>query len=456
MPPKAKYGLRNFAAGMNAMGWTKITLWKRVLVALVLGGVLGLGLRYGMGIEAGSALADAWLQPFGAAFVDLIKMLVVPLIIVTLISGVTAMGDPSRIGSLGLRTIVLYLGTTAFAVTLGLIIGTIFQPGNGVDFSTADTGALEDVSSRVEAGTAAVQASFLDKLFEVIPSNIFIAMTDGATGNVLQIIFFSLLFGAACLVAGEKAKPVTNVIDSAAEVMLKLTVMIMELAPIGVFFLMAWVMATRGLTVLDNLAILTIALYLACFLHIIFVYCFGIIKGMLRLPFMRFLDGIRDAQVVAFSTASSAGTLPVTITNVNENLGVNKSVASSVLPVGATINMDGTAIYLGLVALFAAQAIGIEMTLAKYVMVAFAATATSIGAAAIPSAGLLLAYAVLGVIGVSEEQALLIIAFIFPFDRLLDMMRTVTNVTGDAAVASAVAKWEGELDEEVFRHKATI
>lgn len=438
------------------MGWTKITLWKRVLVALVLGGVIGLGLRYGIGVEAGSALANQWLQPFGNAFVDLIKMLVVPLIIVTLISGVTAMGDPARIGSLGVRTIGLYMLTTAFAVVIGLIMGTIFQPGAGVDFSTASTDALQDVGARVEAGTAAVEATFLEKLFEVIPSNVFIAMTDGATGNVLQIIFFSLLFGAACLVAGEKAKPVVAVIESAAEVMLKLTVMIMELAPIGVFFLMAWVMATRGLTVLDNLALLTIALYLACILHILLVHCFGIIKGTLRLPVMRFLDGIRDAQVVAFSTASSAGTLPVTITNVSENLGVKKAVASSVLPVGATINMDGTAIYLGIVALFAAQAIGFDLSLTQYVMVAFAATATSIGAAAIPSAGLLLAYAVLSVIGVSEEQALLIIAFIFPFDRLLDMMRTVTNVTGDAAVASAVAKWEGELDEEVFRHKATI
>ena len=202
------------------MGWTKITLWKRVLVALVLGGVVGLGLRYGMGIEAGSAFAVEWLQPFGNAFVDLIKMLVVPLIIVTLISGVTAMGDPSRIGSLGARTIFLYMATTAFAVVIGLIMGTIFQPGAGVDFSTASTEALESVGARVEAGSAAANAGFLEKLFEVIPSNVFIAMTDGATGNVLQIIFFSLLFGAACLVAGEKAKPVVAVIESAAEVML--------------------------------------------------------------------------------------------------------------------------------------------------------------------------------------------------------------------------------------------
>lgn len=444
--------------------WSQLTLWKRVMIGLALGLLVGLAARYGMGSEvvdgetvwASAAFGETWFQPFGGAFVNLIKMLVVPLIVVTLISGVTSMGDPSKLGGLGAKTIGLYLVTTAFAVTIGLTLGTLIQPGAGVDFSTASTDAISDVSGRVEAGTAAANASFLDKLFAVIPDNIFIAMTDGATGNVLQIIFFSLLFGAAALVAGEKAQPLIKVIDSAAEVMLKLTVMIMELAPFGVFFLMAWVMSTRGLSVLDNLALLTVALYLACFIHMIFVHGLGIVKGLLRLPLIHFFRGIRDAQVVAFSTSSSAGTLPVTIKNVTENLGVKKSVASSVLPVGATINMDGTAIYLGLVALFAAQAIGIDLSLADYFAVAAGATAASIGAAAIPSAGLLLAYAVLGVIGVSEEQALLIIAFIFPFDRLLDMMRTVTNVTGDAAVASAVAKWEGELDEEVFRTESTI
>ncbi|MEO0882060.1 MAG: dicarboxylate/amino acid:cation symporter [Pseudomonadota bacterium] len=439
------------------MGWTKITLWKRVMVGLLLGLALGLALRTSMGADAASAFAGEWLEPFGTAFVDLIKMLVVPLIIVTLVSGVTAMGDPAKLGSLGARTIGLYLVTTAFAVTLGLLMGTLFQPGVGVDFAVASETDLSNVQGRIETGSGAANASAVEKIFAIIPDNIFIAMTDGATGNVLQIIFFSLLFGAACLVAGDAAKPLTRVIDAAAEVMLKLTVMIMELAPIGVFFLMSWVMATRGLSVLDNLARLAMALYLACFLHMILVHGLGIVRGVLRLPMIQFFRGIRDAQVVAFSTASSAGTLPVTITNVSENLGVKKSVASSVLPVGATINMDGTAIYLGLVALFAAQAIpGIEMGLTDYVAVAFAATAASIGAAAIPSAGLLLAYAVLSVIGVSEYQALQIIAFIFPFDRLLDMMRTVTNVTGDAAVASAVASWEDELDRETFKAEPAI
>ncbi|MEM8920418.1 MAG: dicarboxylate/amino acid:cation symporter [Pseudomonadota bacterium] len=434
-------------------GWFQITLWKRVMLGLVLGLLLGLGLRYGFGADAATSFANTWLKPFGDAFVRLIKMLVVPLIFTTLVSGVTAMGDPARLGGLGGRAIGMYMLTTWVAVCLGLAMGTVFQPGVGVDFGTASAGAQADVASRLEGGASAASASIADRLLVIIPTNPVEALADQ---SVLAIIFFAILFGVGCLMAGDKGRPVASAIESGAEVMMKMTIMVMELAPFGVFFLMSWVMATKGLGILDNLGLLTVALYLACFLHIILVYGLGIIKGVLGLPLVRFFRGITDAQAVAFSTASSAGTLPVTISNVSTNLGVRKSVAASVLPVGATINMDGTAIYLGIVALFAAQAIGIEMNSGMYIGVALAATLTSIGAAAIPSAGLLLAAAVLSTIGVSEEQSLLIIAFIFPFDRLLDMMRTMTNVTGDAAVATAVAKWEGELDEDVFRAKTVL
>lgn len=444
-------------------GWSKITLWKRVMLGLFLGLLAGLAIRYGMGAEtvdggrvwASADFANTWLKPFGDGFVRLIKMLVVPLIFTTLVSGVMAMGDPGRIGGLGARTIAMYLGTTFFAVSFGLLMGTLFQPGAGVDLSSATPDSQAAVLERLEKAAAA-DTGIAGKILEVIPENIMIAMSDGATGNVLQIIFFALLFGVACLLAGEKAQPVGRVIESAAEAMLKMTIMVMELAPFGVFFLMSWVMATQGLGILLSLGKLTLALYLACFLHMFIVQGGLIVKGMLRLPAVRFFGGVRDAQSVAFSTASSAGTLPVTIANVTENLGVRKSVAASVLPVGATINMDGTAIYLGIVALFGAQAAGIAVTPGMYVAIAAAATLTSIGAAAIPSAGLLLAAAVLSQVGLSDAQSVVVIAFIFPFDRLLDMMRTVVNVTGDAAVASAVAKWEGELDETVFRAKPTI
>ena len=421
------------------------------MLGLVLGLAVGLALYYGLGKEVSASIGDTWFKPFGDAFVRLIKMLVVPLIFTTLVAGVTAMGDPSKLGSLGGKAIALYMATTFIAVTIGLIMGTIFQPGSGVEI-LADESSQSAVSSKLQAASSA-DAGFADKLLSIIPTNPAEAL---AQQDVLGIIFFAIIFGVGCLMAGDSATPIKSAIESAADVMMKVTVLVMELAPFGVFFLMAWVMSTKGIEILFSLGLLTIALYLACALHIFLVYGLGIVKGLLGLPMVRFFGGIRDAQAVAFSTASSAGTLPVTIANVSENLGVKKSVAASVLPVGATINMDGTAIYLGIVALFAAQALGIEMTFAMYLSVALGATLTSIGAAAIPSAGLLLASAVLVTIGVTEEQSLLIIAMIFPFDRLLDMMRTMTNVTGDAAVASVVAKWEGELDEAVFRKEPTI
>ena len=232
---------------------------------------------------------------------------------------------------------------------------------------------------------------------------------------------------------------------------MRITMAVMELAPFGVMALMAWLMATRGFSVVANMGKLALALYLCCFLQIIIVYAGIIVKLVLRLPLMPFIRGVADAQSVAFSTSSSSATLPATISCAEKNLGVDKSIAGSVLPLGATINMDGTAIYLGLIALFAAQATGMELSLQDYFNVALTATLVSIGAAGIPSAGLLLAATVLSVINVSEADALLVIAFIFPFDRLLDMMRTVTNVTGDLAVACTVAKWDGMLDENVFR-----
>ena len=298
--------------------------------------------------------------------------------------------------------------------------------------------------------SAAESGSFVDRLLKIIPTNPAKALSDG---DVLPTIFFAIMVGIGILLCGSVADPVKNFFESAAEVVMRITMMVMELAPLGVLALMAWVMTTQGIEVLINLGWLTFALYLACFLQIVFIYGGLIIGLILRLPLISFFRGVGDAQGVAFSTASSSATLPMTINCAEKNLGVKKSVASSVLPLGATINMDGTAIYLGLIALFAAQASGMDLTWTQYLMVALTATLVSIGAAGIPSAGLLLAATVLDVIGVSNAEAVLVIAFIFPFDRLLDMMRTVTNVTGDVAVACTVAKWEGALDTDVFRGK---
>ena len=387
-----------------------------------------------------------WFKPFGDLFVRLIRMLIIPLILTTLVSGVTAMGDPKRLGSLGFKTIVLYLATTFFAVALGLIIGTILRPGAGIDISQAGASSVSSVQGKIE--TAQNAGSTIDRLLAIVPTNPVQAL---ATNDVLATIFFAVVIGIGILVAGEKGKLVGQFFDAAAEVVMRVTVLIMELAPYGVLALMAWVMATSGIEVLVNLLWLTVALYLACGLQILLVYGGIIITGVLRLPLIRFFRGVADAQGVAFSTSSSSATLPMTISCAEKNLGVEKSVAGSVLPLGATINMDGTAIYLGLIALFASQALGNAMTPSQYLMVALMATLVSIGAAGIPSAGLLLAASVLDVVGVQESQAILVIALIFPFDRLLDMMRTVTNVTGDLAVACTVANWEGVLDKDIFR-----
>lgn len=424
--------------------WFKIDLWKRVIGALFVGVGAGLALRYGMGPETSGEFAIKWIGWLGELFLRMIKMLIVPLVFLTLVSGVVAMGDPKRLGTLGGRAIGMYFGTTAIAVTLGLIVGTIMQPGASLTPEMFD--AVDATAIKSKAAAADAAGGIVERLLQIVPTNPFEAL---ATGNILQVIFFSILFGVGILLAGDAGKPVGRFFDGAAEAIMKVTVIVMETAPFGVFALMAVVMADKGLGILQSLGLLTLALYLSCIIHIIITYG-GIIKLMLRLPLKPFFRGVTDAQAVAYSTSSSGATLPVTITCVNENLGIDKSVASSVLPLGATINMDGTAIYIGLVALFGAQALDLEVSMGQYALVAVMATLVSIGAAGIPSAGLLLSAAALTQVGVPEEKAILIIGFIYPFDRLLDMMRTVTNVTGDAAVATAVGKWEGVMDEEVY------
>lgn len=459
------------------------------MLGLVLGLIVGLIAHYGMDQETGSAFVTTWIYPIGQAFVALIKMLILPLILTTLTAGVIAMGDPKRLGSLGGRALALYFGTTAIAVTLGLIVGSIVQPGAFLDASIFQGAAESDVggvTSRLErADTISFAERFIGfdpigdvsgflstpirggillifllacswfatrgkgALRVIVPALFVLAIAVSGV-NILAVIVLAILIGLVLLISGQAESGFAKLLDGASDSVMKVTEWVMETAPFGVFALMAWVMATKGLGVLASLGMLAFALYLTCILHILITYG-GIIRGLLGLPLMPFYRGIADAQAVAYSTASSSATLPVTITCADENLGIRKPVAASVLPLGATINMDGTAIYLGLVALFAAQALGLPVTPMMYVLVAVTAVVSSVGAAGIPSAGLLLAAVVLEQVGVSAEQAVLVIAFIFPFDRLLDMMRTLTNVTGDTAVATAVAKWEGELDEEVFR-----
>jgi Na+/H+-dicarboxylate symporter len=421
--------------------WFKIKLWQRVLAALALGVVFGLTASGVLGQDAATQWIDTWIRPVGQMFINLIRMLIVPLIFTTLVAGIIAMGKPSKLGSLGVKTIILYLATTFFANVIGLAFGTLFRPGAGVDLA-----GVEAVPVNTDP------PSITERLLEIIPTNPVAALADG---DVLAIIFFSIFLGVAILSTGAAGKPMGELFNSASEVVLKITHYVMEVAPFGVFALVSYTAASQGLEALQAILTLIVAVYLGLIAHAVITY--GIlIRFVLNLPLVRFFRGMTDPIAVAYSTASSSATLPVTIAAASDNLGVKKSVAGSVLPLGATINMDGTALYLGILALFTAQAFGYELTFINYVMIAFTAAIVSIGAAGIPSASLFLLAIVLETFGVTPEHTAIIVGFILPVDRIMDMARTAVNVTGDAAVATAVAKWEGELDEERFRDPAVI
>jgi len=411
--------------------WTAITLWKRILGAFLLAVALGASLK-----AAGLGGAAESFEPVGTLFINAIKMLMVPIIFVTIVGGVTSLHDTSRLGRLGLKTIFFYLLTTSIAVTLGLVMAGLIEPGAGITLPEPDPDAAPEEAA----------LSIRELLVNLIPSN---PVQSMAEGNVLQIIVFALFFGISINLAGRHGKPVKEFFDSATEVMFKLVHIIMEMAPFGIFALILWVIGELAVAELFKLALIVVTLYSACILQIIFVYG-GFITVLGRLSPVRFFRGIVDAQAVAYSTSTSAGTLPVTISNVEDNLGVSKNISSFVLPLGATMNMDGTAIYMGVAALFTAQAIGVDLTTAQYVAIILTGTLASIGAASIPSAGLIIMPVVLSSAGLPLGA----IALFFPIDRIMDMMRTLTNVTGDSMIATLIAKSEGELDEHVFNAKA--
>lgn len=405
--------------------WFAIALWKRILLALVLGVIAGM-------IWGPGAASISWL---GDLFVRLIRMVVVPLVFVTLVSGVVAMGDPAKLGSLGAKTLAIYMVTTLAAIVIGLILAAALQPGVGVDLSAAAPTAVQE----------AIPLS--ERLLSIVPSNPIAALAEG---NILAIIFFALLVGVSLLTIGEKGKPVAELMDSSSEMMLRITHWVMEVAPFGVFALIAAVAGTQGVAALLDVLTLALAVVLACVLHVVVVHGVGIIKLSLGLSPINFFKGARDAMLVAFSTSSSSATLPVSMSVAEDNLGIKPVVASTVLPLGATINMDGTALYVGIVSVFAAQAFGIDLSLTDYAIIAGSTTLVSIGTAAVPGASLFLMAAVMGAIGISPEQIAIVIGFILPFDRPLDMLRTVVNICGDLSVATAVANWEGEFDREIF------
>lgn len=412
------------------LAFFRFKLWARVLVALALGVATGLMWKEGA----------AALEPVGEIFFNLIKMLIVPLILTTLVAGVASMGHPETMGRLGLKAFGLYLVTTAFAIMIGLGFGVLFEPGAGL--------SIAGVEPRITGGEEA--KSLVDRLVDLIPTNPVEAL---ASADVLQIILFALFVGVGIVVAGESGRPLKDFFNSASEVMLQITRFVMEVAPFGVFALIAGVAGEYGIEVLESLARLIIVVYAACLTHIVIVY-WGLIRFAANLPVIRFIRGVVDAQAVAYSTASSSGTLPVTITVARDNLGVDKSTSGFVLPLGATINMDGTALYLGILAVFAAQIFGVDLSIADYGAIVLTATLASIGSAGIPSASLVLMGIVLSSVGFSAEQIGIVLGLIFGVDRVMDMMRTLTNITGDSTISVLVSKSEGALDEVTYRTPA--
>ncbi|MXO86394.1 cation:dicarboxylase symporter family transporter [Altererythrobacter aurantiacus] len=398
--------------------WFAIPLWQRVIAALLLGGLLG----WLWGPEAES------IKIIGDIFIAFIKMLVVPLIFFSLVSGVAAIGDLRKLGSVGWRALLLFIVSGQIAVWLGLFLGTVIEPGLGVDTSAIEMG--ETPSPDVK--------TFQEMILEIVPASPVQVMADV---NVLPLIVFSLLLGIGILMAKEEGAPVQRIFDSGSVVMQKVTMVVMELTPFGVFALMAWVVGTLGLDAVAALAKLVGLNYLGCLL-IIFVMYSAMIKFLARLPVRDFFRGIVDAMAVSYSTASSNATLPVTLRCAERNLGISNSVASFVIALGATINMNGTAMYLGLATLFGAQIFGVDLSWGQYFLISILGTLGAIGAAGIPGAGLIMMALVFGAVGVPLET----IAFVAGVDRIMDMMRTTTNVSGDAAVATVVASMTNEID----------
>jgi len=401
----------------------RIALWQQILAGLLLGAVVG------------ALLGDraTLLKPLGDIFISAIKMLIVPLVFSTLVVGITGMGDPQKMGRIGLRTVALYLFTTAFAIAIGLLASTIFQPGAGLDLA---------YDSSVEAKES---PSLVEILVGLVPQNPIDAL---AQGDILQIIVFAIGLGISLLLIGARGAPMTRVFESFAEAMYKLTEIVMAFAPIGVFGLIANMAGQYGLEILLPLAKVIGVAYLACVVHVLVVYT-GLIALVGRLNPVRYFRGSIDALVVAYSSASSSGTLPVSLRCAQDNLGVSRGVSGFVLPVGATINMDGTALYQGVVALFVAQFVGIDLSWADYGMIILTGTLASIGTAGVPGAGLVMLSIVLTQVGLPLEA----VGLVAGIDRILDMARTSVNVAGDLMVTVLVGKSEGELDENVYNRR---
>lgn len=407
----------------------KLQLTTKIFIGLALGILLGIIL------QPNPDIAVKFVKPFGTLFLNLIKLVIVPLVFSSLVVGTCGMDDVRKLGRIGGKTVAYYMLTTAFAVTIGLILANLSNVGGGFSIP---------VDAKVEVAEA---PNVIETLLNIIPSNPLKALVDG---NMLQIIAFALIIGAGIIGIGEKGKVLFNFFDSMADVMYKIIAVIMEFAPIGVFALITPVVAQNGPGVLLPLLKLIVVVYAGCAIHAMFTYS-ATVSLFAKVSPVKFFKGIAPAMVFAFTTASSSATLPISMKRSEENLGVPKSVTSFVLPLGATINMDGTAIYQGVCAFFIAQVYGINLPISAQLTIILTATLASIGTAGVPGAGMIMLGMVLQSVGLPIEG----IALIAGVDRILDMMRTMINITGDAACATIIAATEGELNRSVYEKPAS-
>jgi Na+/H+-dicarboxylate symporter len=405
--------------------WFAIPLWQRVVGALILGVVFALVWPAGA----------PYVQFIGDLFVRAIRMLVAPIVLVTIAAGITSLADPKKLGSLGARTIGLFAATTAIAVSVGMLVATVIRPGAGAPLGTAAPHAL------------GAPVTPYDQLIGIIPLNIVDAL---AKGDMLALIFVAILFGVGTVLTGEAGKPFANFLQATSAVLLKVVTIVMEVTPFGVFALIANAVAANGAAVFIHVGWLALAVVVGSLIQMLVVHSL-LLRFVAKLPILPFFRGIVDALVVAFSTASSGATLPVAMRVSEDNLGISRPVYSTVLPLGASIGKDGTAMYVGLLSLFALQAFGTPLTPSVYLLVLLTGSLAAFGTAPVPSASLFMLAAVLSAVGVPPEQTALLVGFVLPFDRLLDMTRTVPSACANLAVATIVARWEGELDEAVYR-----
>ncbi len=420
-----------------------IPLHIKILIGLLLGLLWGI-ISVSAGVDA--AFTTHFIQPLGAIFIALLKMIAMPLVLASLIVGVASMNDVKKLSRIGGRTIAIYLCTTALAITVGLLLVNLIKPGNQLPAATRENLMnlyTRNVASKVATATELKEQSPLQPVVDIVPENLFEAMTQNT--QMLQVVFFAVIFGIALVrMTGQRKDAVVSFFTGVNDAIIIIVDYIMLLAPLGVFALISTLIVEvagndlgKALDLLKSLLWYSGTVILGLLTILLVVYPV-IFRSFAKVKYGRFFKGVRQAQLLAFSTSSSNATLPVTMKNCEENLGVSKEVSSFVLPLGATVNMDGTSLYQGVAAVFIAQALNIDLSLTDQLMILLTATLASIGTAGVPGAGLVMLIIVLEAIHVPVAGISLILAV----DRILDMCRTVVNVTGDITVATVIDRFE--------------